>query len=136
MQKLRENNRRLERELHGFLQKKYEFMQSRSASAGGVGTAGGGGGGQGASGGGATTLGAPQTKGALPQANMREGEINGGARGMVRSATTGSSVVRGGEKGANSVGGNDVVSLNLNDLDPEAVREKRVIQTMCDFFGF
>ena len=45
MQKLRENNRRLERELHGFLQKKYYFMQMQSRSASVSGGSGGGSGG-------------------------------------------------------------------------------------------
>lgn len=66
---------------------------------------------------------------------------------MLRSATLGSSnsrgergsggaIVerRGGERGAGEPG--ESVPLNPKDLTPETVREKRVIQSLCDFFGF
>ena len=61
---------------------------------------------------------------------------------MMRSATLGSSSGRGGERGGGAGGGGggerggEPVPLNPKDLTPETVREKRVIQTMCDFFGF
>lgn len=98
VQKLREQVRRLERELHGFLQKKYDFMASKGG------------------------------KGGPPAAPQPTTGATSTAQGPIRAPTPSS---------AGGLGrGMETVPLNPKNFNPEAVREKQVIQSLCEFFGF